>query len=46
MVPKVKSTEAYAKIKNQEMQLRIIDLSNKNDAKYIIDELKKLKKLI
>jgi len=46
MVPKIKSTDSYAKIKDQKMQLRIIDLSNKNDAKYIIDELKKLKKII
>jgi len=46
MVPKIKSTESYEKIKNQEMQLRIIELSNKNDSKYIIDDLKQLKQII
>ncbi|OUM65163.1 hypothetical protein PIROE2DRAFT_7882 [Piromyces sp. E2] len=46
MVPKIKSTDSYDKIKSQEMQLRIIELSNKNDSKYIIDELKQLKQVI
>jgi len=46
MVPKIKSTDSYSKIKSQEIYLRIIELSNKNDSKYIIDELKKLKQLI
>jgi len=45
-VPKIKTNDSYSKIKDQDMQLRIIDLSNKNDSKYIIDELKQLKQYI